>query len=303
VGLYVVPTWGWQWMFIIGAIPALVALPMRSILPESPRWLASRGRFAEADRNLKKLEDIAVREGKSLPPLPANLPPVVAVKTRFVDLFKGIYLKRTLVLWVVWICAYIITYGLTTWAPSLFRTVYKLPLQQSLSYGFILSGVALIGAIACVFLIDPMGRKRLFTLGLTVGSLPLLAFAFHGDRSAQEVLAMICLSYIFITPLALGLATYTAESYPNHLRALGGGVAGGWQRGASMLGPLLVGVLVPAGGPDLVFVVFGAFALVGAGVLFFFGHETGGKVLEEVSPATVAASPASAAGAASPLSN
>jgi len=44
VGVYVVPHWGWQWMFVIGAIPALLAIPMRAVLPESPRWLASRCR-------------------------------------------------------------------------------------------------------------------------------------------------------------------------------------------------------------------------------------------------------------------
>ncbi|MFZ0840241.1 MAG: MFS transporter, partial [Xanthobacteraceae bacterium] len=38
-GVYVIPALGWQWMFIIGALPALIALPLRWLLPESPRWL------------------------------------------------------------------------------------------------------------------------------------------------------------------------------------------------------------------------------------------------------------------------
>jgi putative MFS transporter len=284
VGVYVVPNWGWQWMFIIGGIPALLVFPMRSLLPESPRWLASQGRYDEAHRMLKRIEDIAVAEGKPLPELPANLPAVQAVKVRFADLLKGIYLKRTLTIWGVWICTYFITYGLTAWAPTLFRTVYKLPLQQSLMYGFALTGVGLIGAIACTFLIDPMGRRRLFMLGLFLGSLMLLAFWFPAERSASDVLIMICLGFMFISPLALGLATYTAESYPNHLRALGGGVAGAWQRAASMVGPLLVGFVLPRGGPDMVFFMFGLFALVGAALMFLFAHETRGQVLEELSP-------------------
>jgi len=284
VGVYVVPNWGWQWMFIIGAIPALIAFPLRTLLPESPRWLASRGRFEEADRSLKKIEDIALADGKALPALPANLPEVVAQKTRFADLFKGIYLKRTITLWCIWICTYIITYGLTTWAPSLFRTVYKLPLQQSLVYGLALTGTGLVGAILCMFLIDPVGRKKLFMAGLFIGSLPLLAFGFHPETTAPQVLTIVCSSFLFITILALGLATYTAESYPNQLRALGGGVAGAWQRGASMLGPLLVGFIIPRGGPDMVFVVFGCFALAGAIIMALFAHETRGKVLENVSP-------------------
>src|SRR5690606_7116984 len=89
VGVWVVPTLGWQWMFIIGAIPAILIFPMRMILPESPRWLASRGRFAEADRALQRIENIAKAEGKTLPPIPSDLPPVVEAKTRFGDLFRG----------------------------------------------------------------------------------------------------------------------------------------------------------------------------------------------------------------------
>lgn len=49
-GVFVVPNLGWQWMFIIGALPAVIALPLRWLLPESPRWLASRGRSEEADK-------------------------------------------------------------------------------------------------------------------------------------------------------------------------------------------------------------------------------------------------------------
>src|SRR5215469_2047031 len=49
VGALVVPHIGWQWLFIIGAVPALVAVFMQRMLPESPRWLATKGRYAEAD--------------------------------------------------------------------------------------------------------------------------------------------------------------------------------------------------------------------------------------------------------------
>jgi MFS transporter, putative metabolite:H+ symporter len=283
-GVWVVPHLGWQWMFIIGAVPALVAIPLRTTLPESPRWLASKSRFAEADQSLRRIEDIAARERGGLPPLPQNLPIPTEAKPRIVDLFKGIYLKRTLTLWGMWICTYIITYGLTAWAPSLFRTVYKLDVQQSLLNGFILSGIGLIGALATVFLLDAMGRRWLFITGLVVGSLPLLVFALGGQYSAQGVLYLVCLSFLFVTPLALGLATYTAENYPTQLRALGGGVAGGWQRGASMVGPIMVGWILPHWGLNAVFVVFGLFALAGGILALFCAIETKDQVLERLSP-------------------
>jgi len=285
VAVYVVPNWGWQWMFILGAIPALVAIPLRLMLPESPRWLASRGRFAEADAALKRIEDIAVHEGKTLPPLPRDLPAVSEAQPRIADLFRGIYLKRTIAVWFIWIGAYFVTYGLTAWVPSLFNFVFHLPVQQALTYGLILNIVGLGGAFLTWYLIEAIGRRPMFILGLGICCLPLLSFAFLGQLSAVIVLAMVSGAFFFCSFLALGLATYTAEIYPTHLRALGGGVASAWQRAASMAGPIAVGFVLPHWGLNSVFVMFGLFALMGALVAFFFAIETRSQVLESLSPA------------------
>jgi len=283
--IYVVPHWGWQWMFIIGAVPALIAIPLRSMLPESPRWLASRGRFAEADAALKRLESIAAGEGKTIPPLPRDLPLVDEAKPRLAELFQGIYLKRTISVWLIWIGAYFVTYGLTAWAPTLFNFVFHLPVQTALTYNFILSGIGLAGALLTVYLIEAIGRRPMFIIGLGVCCLPLLSFAFLGKLSALAVLLIVSGSFFFCSFLALGLATYTAEIYPTHLRALGGGVASAWQRAASMAGPIVVGWVLPHWGLNAVFVVFGLFALMGAVVAAFFAIETRAKVLETLSPA------------------
>src|ERR1700728_940924 len=128
VGVFLVPHWGWQWMFVLGALPALLALPMMRVLPESPRWLASRGRGEDADRVLTRIEALVSAQGtRPLPPVPPGVAPIVVSHARFKELFAGIYRKRTLSLWVLWFCAYGITYALTTWLPSIMRTVYHLP--------------------------------------------------------------------------------------------------------------------------------------------------------------------------------
>jgi MFS transporter, putative metabolite:H+ symporter len=291
VGIYVVPNWGWQWMFVIGAVPALIAIPLRTMLPESPRWLASRGRFAEADAALKRIEDIGLKEGKALPPLPRDLPTVTEAKPRVADLFKGIYLKRTITVWFMWIGAYFVTYGLTAWAPSLFNIVYHLPIQTSLTYGFVLAGIGLCGALLTIYLIEAIGRKPMFVIGFGLCCLPLLSFAFLGQQSALSVLMIISGSFVFCSFLALGLATYTAEIYPTHLRALGGGVASAFQRGASYAGPVVVGFILPRYGINAVFVVFGLFALMGFLVTLFFSIETRAQVLERLSPANTTTAP------------
>jgi putative MFS transporter len=284
IGVYVVPRWGWQWMFIIGAVPALIAIPLRTMLPESPRWLASRGRFADADAALKRIENIGVKEGKALPPLPRDLPAVSEVKPRIGDLFKGIYLKRTITVWLMWICAYVVTYGLTAWAPTLFNFVYHLPVDTSLTYGLILSVIGLGGALSIIYLIEALGRKSTFVIGFGVCSVPLLCFLFLGQLSALQTLLTVSGAFFFCSFLALGLATYTAEIYPTQLRALGGGVASAWQRAASMAGPIMVGWVLPHWGLNYVFVVFGVFSLLGCLITAFFAIETRGQVLERLSP-------------------
>jgi len=285
VSVYVVPHWGWQWMFIIGGLPALIAIPMRSILPESPRWLASQGRYEEADRALTRIEDAAKRDGKTILGLPNNLPTVAEVKPRIGDLFKGIYLGRTLTVWLMWIGAYFVSYGITAWMPTIFRTVYHLDVPQSLAYGLVGSTVGLCGTITAIYLIEAIGRRRMLALSLGGCSVPLLSFAFLPQLSAAGTLTVATAGFLFLSMSLISLATYTAEIYPTHLRALGGGVASAFQRGASMVGTTVVGWVLPSFGLNAVFVMFGLFALMGAVVTFFFAVETRGQVLERVSPA------------------
>jgi len=285
VSVYVVPHWGWQWMFIIGGIPALVAVPMRSVLPESPRWLASQGRYEEADGALARIESIARQDGLTVPALPENLPTVAEVRPRLADLFKGIYLRRTISVWLMWIGAYFVSYGITAWMPSLFRTVYHLDVQQSLVYGLIMSAIGLGGAFSAIYLIEAIGRKPMFLISLTGCCIPLLSFAFLPQLSAIGTLSVATAGFFFLSMTLLSLATYTAEIYPTHLRALGGGVASAWQRGASVVGTTVVGWVLPYYGVNAVFVMFGLFALMGAVVTLFFAVETRAQVLERVSPA------------------
>jgi putative MFS transporter len=113
VGVWVVPHYGWQAMFYIGAAPAIVIFFMAALLPESPRWLASKGKLVEADRATTRIENAITRSGRALPPIDlAALDRPDDKSTDWRELFQGIYLKRTLCVWVMWACGYAVTYGL-----------------------------------------------------------------------------------------------------------------------------------------------------------------------------------------------
>jgi MFS transporter, putative metabolite:H+ symporter len=300
VGAFVIPNFGWQSAFVLGGLPVLLALPMLKVLPESPRWLAGRGRDADADSELSRIEAIVSKNGAvALPPLPTDVPPAVAAVGRFRDLFAGIYLKRTLSLWVLWFCAYGITYAMTGWLPSIMRTIYHQPVSQSNLYGFVLNIVGLLVLLMAVFTIDRIGRKLAFSAGFLLAAVPLLVAAFMPDLTALElaVLATAAFGLMGMIPGSLGM--YTAENYPNHLRAIGNGATSVSQRLSSVISPYLVGIILPAYGVGGVYAMFAAFAIVGGITCALFSIETAGKTLEELSPTLAPEAPAPAAPAPS----
>ncbi|HEY7662858.1 MAG TPA: MFS transporter [Xanthobacteraceae bacterium] len=283
LGLWVVPRFGWQYMFVIGALPALLALALRRLLPESPRWLAVRGRAAEAQAAMALIEhETEKATGAPLPPVK----PVVATLEKpatLSDLFGPLYLRRTLVVWVIWFAAYFVNYGLSIWLPTVYRTVFKLPLDVSLRYGLITQAVGLLGTLICALTIDYVGRRLWFAVSFAAAALALSALALYPTPTAEEVLTSMTVAFFFISTINIGVYLYTPELYPTRVRALGVGVATAWLRLASIIGPSAVGMML-AGGLPSVFVTFAIVAAIAAVITGLFAVETKGRVLEEASP-------------------
>ncbi len=282
-GLWVVPNYGWQWMFYIGALPAILALFLRTLLPESPRWLAVRGRAAEADAVMSMIE--AETQKATAQPLPP-VQPVVATRDQrasLSDLFGPIYLRRTLVVWVIWFAAYFINYGLVIWLSTIFRTVFKLPLDVSLRYGLITQAAGFVGTFICALTIDHVGRRPYFAVSFAAAAVSLGLLAMQPQPTAEQVLTYVAAAYFFISTINIGAYLYTPELYPTRTRALGVGTATAWLRLASMIGPTAVGYMI-AGGLPSVFMMFAIAAIVAAVITAAFAIETKGRVLEEVSP-------------------
>jgi putative MFS transporter len=283
IGLWVVPTLGWQWMFYIGALPAFLALALRLLLPESPRWLAVHGRFAEAEAALTVIEHETEKSiGQPLPPVQ----PVISTKDQrasLADLFGPLYLRRTLVVWVIWFSAYFVNYGLAIWLPTIYRTVFKLPLDVSLRYGLITQAVGLLGTLICALSIDYVGRRIWFAIAFAAAAVSLGMLASIASPQATQVLTYMSIAYFFVSTINIGVYLYTPELYPTRARALGVGTATAWLRLASMIGPIAVGYMI-AGGLQSVFVAFAIVAAIAAVITAAFAVETKGRVLEEVSP-------------------
>ena len=277
---------GWRLMFVFGGIPALGAVYAWFALPESPRWLADRGRYDEADKVVREIESQKFPEPLQTPE--AITPPPLE-QMRFGELFGGIYLRRTLMVWTAWLCAFFIAYGFSLWLPTLYVKIGGLPVNDALALSIVPWIVNMSFMYLSALIVDRIGRKPIFVFGFLSVIVAGFggAFVVHYEHTtAWQVLFTIGLLLGIGTSLCTTiLFTYTSELYPTRMRGLGVAAGSGMLRLAAVIAPAAVGALLGSGfGIDSVFLMFGAAGLIGAIVLALFGIETKQQSLETLAP-------------------
>jgi putative MFS transporter len=284
LGVWVVTRLGWRSIFLLGGLSSFLVFVLRRFLYESPRWLASRGRLKEADRILNEIESRILSEGKSLGPLESSGIRQSGAATDWREPLRGIYRTRTLTTWALWFSAYLIMNGLSTWVPTLYRTIFRLPVQTSLNYGLVSTLAGFAGCLLVALLIDWTGRRLWFSTAFLLAAAACAALWWLGASSAASVLVFASITTFFINSNAMLVFLHTAEVYPTRMRALATSVASAWMRLASILGPVLIGLTIGHYPLATVFLEFCAVAVVGSVVAGLLTVETKARVLEEISP-------------------
>lgn len=272
----------WHTVFILQAIPAIFVLVIRRIVPESPRWLASHGQSDRAEQVMQEIESkVTTRlDGKQLPPATPHAIPAAAESATIGTLFSGIYAKRTTMLWMLWFFALIGFYGLTTWLGALLQAK-GFPVTKSVFYTIMISLAGIPGFLFSAWLVESWGRKATLVLNLLGGA---TACYFYGNAADQTqlIVAGLCMQF-FLFGMWSALYAYTPELYPTAVRATGTGFASAIGRIGSLIGPYVIGVILPTTGQAGVFALgAGAFVIAALSVLVL-GEETKGRTLESIS--------------------
>ncbi len=283
IGAWIVPSFGWGSIFLLGGVPGLLITFLVARLPESPRWLISKGRLQEAEAIVERIEASTDRRVALAPTSgPASTPPLIQ-RGRWNELLSKMYRGRTLIVWTLWAAAFFIANGLNNWMPSLYNTVYHLSLRQSLRAASMTNVAQVAVLLVCAFSIDRIGRRNWTVAAFIAGGAMLALLGILGAQKVLSVMILGTLGYGMIGSINAVLYLYTPEIYPTRMRAIGTGLATSWLRIASAVGPALVGFMVDANGIHSVFLMFAGVSVIGA-LAASCMVETSDRRLEEIAP-------------------
>ena len=282
IAYLLIPQYGWQIAFFIGALPAVYVFMIRLHMPESVRYLISRNRIREAQEIVlmleKKLHVASKPFDKELSQVEKGTSTVAEPK--FSSLWSGMFARRTLMLWLAWFGINFSYYGIFMWLPSIvFQQGFTV--VKTFEYVLIMTLAQLPGYYCAAWLVDVIGRKYTLSLFLLISG---VASYFFGNAATPGELLAWGATMSFFNLGAWGvLYTYTPELYPTAIRALGSGWAAGFGRIGSMIAPAMVGMMIGSNmSSSGIFMLFAGVFLAVALIVVGLGVESCQKSLEEI---------------------
>ncbi|AUC97900.1 MFS transporter [Bradyrhizobium sp. SK17] len=289
LGYFIVPAYenGWRIVLVITAVPVVMLLWWRRSLPESPRWLESRGRETEASAVLDRIEASFAREGQVLP-APVAEPALPAVSSgtllsNFAALLAGRQARITTMTWIMWLSITFSYYSFFVWIPGLL-VQNGMSITKSFGYSLAMYCAQVPGYFTAAFFNERIGRQATIASYMLLGGVSALGLAFA--KSDGEIMTAGLLLSFFMNGTYAGVYAYTAEVFPTAIRTTGAGLASAIGRIGAIAAPILVGYLYPNFGFAGVFGVTTSVLLIGALTVVLMGVPTRGRSLEEIASKT-----------------
>jgi MFS family permease len=293
----------WRLMYATAILPTIIVVLARFFITQSPQWLMSKGKVAEAEKETRRLL-------QRTPPHPAVVD-LIAVpdsepehergKSKFSKLFKKKYRRATILASVPWFLQDLATYGIGIFTPTILVSILGHSNSQEQNLAGVIhndmiaaKGAAfldlllLVGIIFAVFLADRFGRMKLQILGFYGCAIGLLLAALSTHMAPGTGQTVLIFSgfmlFNFMTNLGPNAMTYliAGEVFPTKIRGSGAGFAASFAKiGAVATAFLFPMLLSDIGTAPLLYALVGT-CLLGAFVTRKFQIETMGVNLEKM---------------------
>ncbi|MFZ3570866.1 MFS transporter [Streptomyces sp. BH097] len=276
---------GWRWLLVAGALGAAFIQLLRTRLPESPRWLAARGRTAEADAVVR---NIAAQSSQAPPAIEArgpgqspetSTPSGPAKKVPLSDMFKHPYARRTAMWWIFQILQTVGYYGFGSLAPVVLQAKGH-TVTESLSYAALSYLGYPVGSALSVPLIDRIERRTLIILS----ALGIAAFGlvFGFAEASWLIVGAGFLLTVCSNVFSNAFHVYQTEIFPTGMRSSAIGIAYSLSRLTSVVLPFVAIDVLEDLGADAVFIGSGVLMLILCLNVRILGPRTTGRSLESI---------------------
>ena len=316
VSAYLLDFGDWRLIMLVMIVPALLTVAVRFGIPESPLYLASVGRYAEADAIIARLVERTgadVREwtheapaaaaapaspdepespgvppatSSSAAPAPKAEPSVSrqlrAASGQLVQLWQH-SAKTTLVSWSLFVSVLLVYYAALTWLPGILKKQGMADQAAFLVTGS-MTAVGILGVIASALIVERFGRKVVLGVSSIIAAVLLVGAAVFIEASGANLTfaaKATIIGFGFVVQIAIPtLYTYVSELYPTRLRGSGFGWASAASRLATGIAPIVFGAIMwPVLGLTLTFILTGALVVIAVVLMSFMARETTGEEL------------------------
>jgi AAHS family benzoate transporter-like MFS transporter len=262
LAILLLDSFGWRFMFWIGAIPLLIVPVMVKFLPESVSFLLSKNKNKEAEEICKRYQmDISFFREQEGNAKNDKIKEHKSIK----GLFSKQYKRATLFIWLTYIMGFYLVYGLNTWLPKI-MTELGYSLNSSLSFLLVMNLTAGIGALFASAIADRWGSKRVIGVSYFLAAICAFILTLGAPPLAITYLLVGIAGFGAVGSTQI-LNAFVTKYYPAQSRATALGWGLGIGRIGAISGPILVGFLLSMN-VDLIwsfytFVIAGLVAAIG----------------------------------------
>lgn len=263
---------GWRWVIASSAVPAAIILLLRLGSPESPRWLAGKGRLDEAEAVCRKYLGAAVSADDLL--AESKAPP------SFRKLLSGAWLRRVIFVGVFWSALAWPEFAIFTFLPTVLRT---LGIGDGDVGSLVIRFLSLVGFGVGLFLVASMARRGMLIWALAALTAIFLVLGVYGAPPGWLVVGLFSLFSLVSGFVANLEFLYPAELFPTDIRGSGVGLGSALSRVGAVAGTFLLPVLLAGPGLQFAMLVTAVVTAVGVAVTVLWAPETREATLREAS--------------------